>query len=181
MRKIILLLLLLAPLPLSAQSYDDGYSHHQIGVEASMISGVGGTYSYIFDSVYRVKTTFWAYYEDNDNGNTNWTESVGLQLQMTLFRAELSRFYGFVGGFYYSHINNGSSYGYLSDYYESNNYTSAEHNFAGGLGVGVELMAWRHIALYLEGSFQYAGTNFSSGSRSRYIGPGIGAGMAFRF
>ena len=182
MRKTFTLLFLLAtPITVAAQSYDEGYSHHQLGAEASMLTGIGGSYSYIFDSLFRIKTTLWAYYEDQGGGQTDWTESVGLQLQYTILRTEVSRFYTMIGGFYYSHVNKAPSvyYDVTSSYYSP--YSNAEHDYAAGIGVGIELMAWRHIALFLEGSFEYGGTNYTYGARSIYIGPGLGAGVGYRF
>jgi len=187
MRKVLVFIIFFFPLGVFAQSYDEGLSHHQLGAEGSTLTGDGLTYSYIFDSVYRIKTTLWAYYQDNGGGSSNWTGSVGLELQRTFITTENTRFYGLVGGFYFSHGNKNNSLYYVPD---SSNFaspyisTSLEHDFAAGFGVGFEVMVWKHVAINLAVSFEYAGVTYNnpySGNPSKYVGPGIGGGVSYRF
>jgi len=186
MRIFLLLIILSLPIGAFAQSYDEGLSHHQLGIEGSMLTGAGVTYSFIFDSLVRIKTTLLAYYQNQGNSSSDWTGSVGLEIQRTFITTESTRFYGLIGGYYYSHdYTNPSSnyYDSTGNSYLSTTYTTSEHDFAVGLGVGLEVMIWKHVALNIAGSFQYSGVNYnpSNNSNSRYLGPGIGAGVSYRF
>src|SRR5947208_6604456 len=81
-------------------------SHHELGVSISSLTGYGLHYAYVFDPDYRIVTTLFAYYDEQNTSSYNWIASMGLKLERTFERTSATRFYGFVGGeYYYSRYN----------------------------------------------------------------------------
>ncbi len=184
-RNSIIVLILAAPAVIPAQEYGVGLSHHQLGIAGSMLSGYGLTYSYIFDRDFRIKTTAFAFYEDHTN-SYNWTALLGLEFQYTFESSSITRFYGILGGYYYRYYNNYSYPSYIYDsVYTSYNSYNREREFALGAGIGLELLAWKHIVLNLDGLIEYSSRknsdSYGGDYPTRYFGPGIGAGINYRF
>ena len=188
MNKFFIPLLFLILLKAGAQEYGDSLSHHQVGISVSTLSGLGGSYSYIFNRDIRIKSTLFAYYEDRGSGSYDWTGSLGLELQFSFETGPMTRFYGIVGGYYYHYFNNYQSYYYLQHSlgtysYSPNNET--ENDFAFGTGAGFEVLLWKHLVLNLDATFQFTQTKYtyshSYPTMKRYLGPGGGAGISYRF
>lgn len=168
-----LCLLLVLPTGLFAQEYGDSLSHHQIGFSASTISSYGITYSYIFNTQYRIKSTLLGIYQDH-GAYSDWTGILGLELQATLESGQMTRFYGFLGGSFYKYVDNNHSYYSYND----------EDDFALGLGIGFEVLLWKHIAINLDLGVQYWSFkhyNFDAPFITKYFGPAGGIGINYRF
>lgn len=175
--KFLILLLFLFPLKSSAQEYGEGLSHHQAGIAGSSLSSYGATYSYIFNSDYRIKSTVFAFYEDHDT-YYDWIGTLGLEFQITLESASVTRFYGLIGGNYFRFV---TSNVYNNSYYST--YRS-EKDYAIGVGIGFELLAWKHLVFNLDGTLQYTvmrDDDYNYPYLTRYFGPGIGGGINYRF
>jgi hypothetical protein len=190
MNKFVIVFLFLIPLQVRAQEYGDSLSHHQVGISASTLSGLGGSYSYIFNRDFRIKSTIFAYYEDQGSGGYDWTGSLGLELQFSFESGPMTRFYGIVGGYYYHYFNNFQSYYYVRDSLGTYTYlpdNEAENDFAFGIGAGFEVLLWKHLVLNLDAIFQFTQTKVTYSSLNsypslkRYLGPGGGAGISYRF
>ena len=188
MNKLLIILFILVPLAASAQDSFDSLSHHQAGFSASTLSGYGLTYSYIFSRDFRIKSTLFAYYNDRGVDGHDWAGSVGLELQYSLQMGTMTRFYGLIGGNYYHYFDTYPGYYAYTDssgrdFYNPSN--SEENDFAVGIGAGFEVLFWRHLAIDIHAAFQFTQTKYnyspSSISVMRYIGPGGGGEISYRF
>ncbi len=168
-------------------------SHHALGASASMLSGPGISYQYIFAEDQRIQLTGFAYYQKDGNNGDNMIGIIGAEYQHDIVSNRSTRFYGFLGGHYWYNRNNYSTY-VTYDPLGGGTFTTAytDKMYAMGGGVGIEVFLWRHITMNLDLDLLYRSetrTNYNSdgssqndyGSPSQYFGPGIGVGFFYRF
>jgi hypothetical protein len=187
--KLLLLILLFAPLAVLAQEEaDEKLSHHAIGLSASMLSGPGISYQYIFNDDHRLKLTAFGYYEKTGSGSSDLTMIVGGEYQYTAASSRSTRFYIQLGGYYWNEKNvyQSASYPDYTTYSSTNQYKT----FAAGAGIGFEVAVERHFLISIDGSllFRRSKRTYPSelsysynGTPTEYFGPGIGFAVYYRF
>ena len=178
------LLILLAFLTVSSLSAKPEFLQNQLGASASMFSGAGLSYKYIFDDTWAAKTTvFLYYYDDKSYDESQLWGSIGGEVQYYLHHSKHTGLYLLVGlsEWYDENQNNYDS--------KQNAYTSKniDRRFTIGPGFGLDLIVWDNIVLNFDFGFLYTLTNNDTNSiydrntdtESYTYGGGIG--LSYRF
>lgn len=182
------LLVLVAFLTISSLSAKESFMHHQLGPSASMFSGAGLSYKYIFNNIWAAKTTAFVYYNTDGNSNNSYPElwtSIGAEVQYYLHHSEHTGLYLFVG-FAEWYEENNNNYDYEQN---SSNSIKYYRMFDIGPGFGLDLIIWKNIVINLDVGFlytiennDYSWDNSDSNNRNpKSFTYGGGIGLGYRF
>jgi hypothetical protein len=147
--------------------------HHEVGLSVSSITGFGVSYRYNFDNQFYIKTVGFIF-PNNIESRTGLNSSIGLEIQRNFVQTPNSRFYGFVGGSFWSNNYTETSYG-----------TTTDETTIFGAGIGIELAISEHFAVNVNMGLQNASTNYISTWHDTYYHPhsrfGMGGGLGFSY
>lgn len=201
MKKILSLLCLFATISIAqaegnnnTDSDESKWLQNRIGLYGSYFSGYGLSYQYQFENGLSLRTQLFAYGSNDDNyyNSDKIQLAFGADLQYNLKRTEYTRFYVLGGSFI--------------DYYERGNYfyvSSPKYNdfdieryINVGVGVGIELLAWKNVSFMIEGGYYgrfgnnsittYSYSNeynktYKENIKPRSFGFGVGGGVFYAF
>jgi opacity protein-like surface antigen len=207
MKRFLILALLifgLTTLSLSAQAEDDdGITlagediHHIIGFSYSTVSGAGLTYQYAIDPYYRLKTSGFLFWDENTESEQEdiLSYNIGAEFQRTLHRTKVTRLYALTGGQYYYNRTRGgyTMFGSLVGDKSANEIELKTIAF--GVGMGLEIFAWKNISLNADGNYYFEQTDKTSirptspsdptlitrEDRARRVRFGFGIGIGYAF
>ncbi len=163
---------------------------NRIGLYGSFFSGYGLSYQYQFENGISVRTQVFAYGSNDDNNNYNSDEiqiAFGGDFQYNLKRSKTTRLYILAGSFI-DYNERGNYYEYPS----SDEDVDIKRYINVGVGIGMELMAWRNISFVIEGGYYGRFGNNSItvfNNETRYkekqtpksFGFGVGGGISYAF
>ncbi len=156
---------------------------NKLGFAASMISGYGLSYAYNLDNLHEIELTGSVFGEGgNENGNDTRSyvvATLGGEFQRNFHVGRSSRFYGLIGGSYWS---DRTTYNY--SYQGPTN--SNEDAITIGLAIGLEFTFSSRLLLNCEGGYLYRYTtktgSFQNSTNSSYsLGFGVGCGIYYAF
>lgn len=173
---------------------DSKWVQNRIGIYGSFFSGYGLSYQYQFKKGISLRTQLFAY-GSNDDDDSNATEvqiTYGADVQYNLKRSGNTRLYVLAGSFL-DYSESGNTY-YLPSP-SPNNY-DIERYINIGVGLGIELIAWQHVAFAIEGGYygRFGNNNvtvyrtvngqdmiFNEKQTPKAFGFGVGGGIFYAF
>ena len=148
---------------------------YQVGGSASLFSGPGLSFKYFFNDKTAAKIATLFYYDENGDDSSYLIASLGGEFQYYLSRSKYASLYALLG----------TNYWYEEDsnpwYYEGDVkiiHTSFDKKFRMGLGFGLEVLIWNHIAINLDGGYAFA---INLNNSDKFFGLGGGIGVGYRF
>ncbi len=170
------------------------------GLTASSTSGSGIYYRAALSQNMQVKVAGFIYFNESSNtgtryyyGNDNYfIYNVGAELQRNIYASRNTRFYALAGVNYLYDRSSNNSY-YFDPFDNSNPYADKNiyKTIRGGIGAGFEFVAWKHLSMNFEGSFDLHNTDTQyipgnptvqpSTGYERGVGLGGGIGIGYTF
>ncbi len=191
------IIILLAFLTVSSLSAKESIMHNQLGASASVFSGVGLSYKYIFNNIWAAKTTVFLYYKANgaDNthqrDNTDFRGQIGGEVQYYFHHTKHTSLYLLFGfsEWYEENLYNSYDYGQNITKYKSKDFNRM-FNIGPGFGLDFTFMDNNNFVLNFDGGFIISIENNDHSGSFSYSGNsknqnsftyGGGVGLSYRF
>lgn len=168
---------------------DDLYQN-KLGFAASMFTGYGLSYAGFLGKGYWVEGTASIYGSagsSNYNDGSDFTSTLGLELQKDLYTSRDFRFYALLGASYWYDMYESESSTYINGQSVRYTYARYESNYIASLAFGFEFSIVRHLNFNVEGGYLYKTNKYKTTDTYSYrrdgydIGFGVGAGLYYAF
>jgi hypothetical protein len=195
--------LCLLSIPAVAQNDDDEGPYqprHTFGVVASSTSGSGLFYKNAITPDFHMKLAGLIYFNESSDAsefrvyeydNNYFIYNVGLELQRNLYSTRTTRFYALAGVNYLYDRDTYNNYDYIGNQQVPYEMKNIDKTIRGGLGIGFEIVAWKHLSFNIDGAVNLFNTDRemitnstqnpsqTGYERGVHVGGGIGIGYTF--